>query len=327
MRFGLAGRLTLTAIILSATMASAQMPRPRRKPVAPVPAPAQVQPPKPYTSRPGVPANLQEPSKAFMLYLVNPDGSLSPTEHTSTREFRWSGRVHGYFSGEHSPVVIPRGSPMFAYRVELRPKEFAEALTYKIEKLTVHMPGVGNPPSNDGRRYATSSFVQVHTEPYGPRKGVVNPERADVASQTFLVWPLQPLDSGEYAFTVSGIFGCTGCGGGGYAFSVSDTATATEMAPSPAAPVNPPVQAPTQTATALVTIESSPANAEVSVDGDFIGTTPLAGYRMDAGVRRVVVTKRGYAPWTRELKVTAGVDTRLTAELESTALFAPLYPR
>jgi len=332
MRFGLAGRLTLTAIILSATMASAQMPRPRPRPKPVAPAPAQIQaPPQPYTSRPGVPANVQEPSRTFMIYLVNlGDGSVSPTEYVPTKEHRWNGRVFGYFPGEHSPIVIPRGSrAVFAVRLERRPKEFAAGLTYKIEKLLVHTPGVGIPPSNEGRRYATGSFLPVHTEPYGPRKNGVDPRNADVVSQTFLVWPLQPLEPGEYALTgsQSGIF-CTGCRGLGFAFSISDTETMTETAPGPfVAPASPPIQAAAQNGTALVTIESSPANAEVTVDGDLVGSTPLAGYRMNAGVRRVTVTKKGYAPWTRELKVTAGVDTRLTAELESQAPFAPLSPR
>jgi hypothetical protein len=69
--------------------------------------------------------------------------------------------------------------------------------------------------------------------------------------------------------------------------------------------------------TAAVTIESTPANAEVSVDGNLIGTTPLSAYPMAAGTRAVEVSKKGFLTWRRNLAVQGGAATRLSAELEA----------
>jgi len=69
-------------------------------------------------------------------------------------------------------------------------------------------------------------------------------------------------------------------------------------------------------ATAAVTIESSPPNAEVSLDGKLIGTTPLMAYPMVAGTRSVAIAKKGHLTWRRNLAVVAGAATRLSAELE-----------
>jgi len=69
------------------------------------------------------------------------------------------------------------------------------------------------------------------------------------------------------------------------------------------------------TTTAAVTIESTPPNAEVSLDGNLIGTTPLMGYPMAAGTRAVAVSKKGFLTWRRNLAVQGGAATRLSAEL------------
>jgi hypothetical protein len=74
-----------------------------------------------------------------------------------------------------------------------------------------------------------------------------------------------------------------------------------------------------ETAQGLVSIESTPDNAEVYLDGELIGMTPLPHYRMNAGTRVVEVSKKGFVPWRRDLKVGAGADTRIGAELEPTS--------
>jgi hypothetical protein len=54
----------------------------------------------------------------------------------------------------------------------------------------------------------------------------------------------------------------------------------------------------------------------VTVDGAFIGSTPVTAYPLRAGTRRIVVTRKGYGSWSRELVVSRGVNTRIVAELE-----------
>ena len=73
----------------------------------------------------------------------------------------------------------------------------------------------------------------------------------------------------------------------------------------------------THAATALssVMFQSIPGEAEVYVNGDFRGTTPL-NLRLTAGTHTVALRLKGYATWQRELVVVAGDDTRLAARLE-----------
>ena len=63
-------------------------------------------------------------------------------------------------------------------------------------------------------------------------------------------------------------------------------------------------------------IESVPSTAEVYVDGDFVGTTPIAEQSLVAGRHEVVVRKKGMAPWNRWLTVSAGSRARVVAEME-----------
>jgi hypothetical protein len=65
-----------------------------------------------------------------------------------------------------------------------------------------------------------------------------------------------------------------------------------------------------------VLLDSRPDNAEIQVDGKFIGTTPVE-YRLAPGVHRVEMTRGNrFSPWMRELSV-SDVPTRVTALLES----------
>jgi hypothetical protein len=63
-------------------------------------------------------------------------------------------------------------------------------------------------------------------------------------------------------------------------------------------------------------IESTPLGAEVYVDRDFVGTTPIAEYRLTAGKHQVELRKKGFAVWTRQLSVSAGARGSVAAELE-----------
>jgi len=101
------------------------------------------------------------------------------------------------------------------------------------------------------------------------------------------------------------------------------TADVTPPAPKPAEASNvpatgpgevPAVQAPQPLLTAVV-LKSTPAGAEISVDGRFMGNTPST-IRMEAGDHTVVLSKSGFNNWTRTIAVNPGSDITLVAELK-----------
>ena len=65
-----------------------------------------------------------------------------------------------------------------------------------------------------------------------------------------------------------------------------------------------------------VAISSNVANADVSVDGKFIGNAPLASLKLTPGTHVFEVSAKGYAMWKREVTVVQGSATRVVAELE-----------
>ena len=91
------------------------------------------------------------------------------------------------------------------------------------------------------------------------------------------------------------------------------------VAPAPAsaaAPAAAPVAA-VQAPTAQLAIASSPNNAEIEIDGGYVGNTPSA---IDAtpGEHLVTIHKKGFVGWERKVKVTGG-NINITAELEPMA--------
>jgi hypothetical protein len=66
--------------------------------------------------------------------------------------------------------------------------------------------------------------------------------------------------------------------------------------------------------TSKISVSSTPANADIEVDGSFVGNTPSV-IDVTAGEHSVVVKKTGYKNWERKLKVTGGV-VNISAELE-----------
>lgn len=67
-----------------------------------------------------------------------------------------------------------------------------------------------------------------------------------------------------------------------------------------------------QVATVQFTSIKDPA--EVYVDGEFRGSTPVT-LQLTAGIHTVEFRLAGYQNWTRELAVVAGDDTRVTGVL------------
>jgi len=85
----------------------------------------------------------------------------------------------------------------------------------------------------------------------------------------------------------------------------------------PSQPVQPSSFASNSTATSStskISVSSTPANADIELDGSFVGSTPSL-IDVPAGDHSVVVKKTGYKPWERKLKITGGV-VNISAELE-----------
>ena len=65
-----------------------------------------------------------------------------------------------------------------------------------------------------------------------------------------------------------------------------------------------------------VSVSSTPANADIEIDGNFVGNTPSM-VEVASGEHAVVVKKIGYKNWERKMKVTGGA-INVSAELEKT---------
>lgn len=86
------------------------------------------------------------------------------------------------------------------------------------------------------------------------------------------------------------------------------------IAPAPSGPSTP-TSAPLAAVTAAsVAIDSTPAGADIEIDGAFVGNTPSM-VSIATGAHQVAVKKKGFADWTKSLNVTGG-NVHLNAELE-----------
>lgn len=74
---------------------------------------------------------------------------------------------------------------------------------------------------------------------------------------------------------------------------------------------------PAAPAQASVTIDSTPAGADIEIDGAFVGNTPST-VSLAPGDHQIAVKKNGYTDWTRTMKVTGGA-IHLSAELAQAA--------
>jgi len=67
-------------------------------------------------------------------------------------------------------------------------------------------------------------------------------------------------------------------------------------------------------AQASVSIESIPSNADIEIDGAFVGNTPST-ISVASGPHQIAVKKKGFADWSKSLNVTGGT-IHLNAEME-----------
>lgn len=89
------------------------------------------------------------------------------------------------------------------------------------------------------------------------------------------------------------------------------------VAPPKAVPAEPSLTAAATGKAALgtVVLSAAPENAEVSVDGNFVGNAPV-NLKLTPGKHTIVVSAKGYQGLTREITVMPDSEVRLTAELE-----------
>jgi hypothetical protein len=91
------------------------------------------------------------------------------------------------------------------------------------------------------------------------------------------------------------------------AAAVSDRSKPVAVAiASPVAPVS---------STAKLQIESIPPNADIEIDGNFVGNTP-SDVQVVEGDHTLFVKKSGFKNWERKLKSSAGSNVHVNAELE-----------
>ncbi len=64
-----------------------------------------------------------------------------------------------------------------------------------------------------------------------------------------------------------------------------------------------------------VTVVSTPSGADIEINGSFMGNTPST-VEVEPGDQNVVISKKGYQPWSRKLKVTGG-NVNINAELDA----------
>jgi hypothetical protein len=89
--------------------------------------------------------------------------------------------------------------------------------------------------------------------------------------------------------------------------------------PLPSAP-EPSTQATSSASNAavFVQISSEPSGAEILVDGDYTGSTP-SQVKLKSGSHSVKITKKGFEPWERSIKVEPGESRNIVADLEKSS--------
>lgn len=94
--------------------------------------------------------------------------------------------------------------------------------------------------------------------------------------------------------------------------------------PTPATPSPGPTAAPSPTApapgnsgtpTGLAHIASEPSGAEIEVDGEYAGNTP-SDVKLKPGSHTLKLSKKGFAPWQRTIKIDSGESRTFSAELQ-----------
>lgn len=89
-------------------------------------------------------------------------------------------------------------------------------------------------------------------------------------------------------------------------------------------PAEPLAPAAVPSPTATFDITSEPTGAEVYVDGELVGSTPVTAYTLAAGRHEIEFRKKGFRAWKRNLTVASSQQGQLNAELEPAETTGPL---
>jgi hypothetical protein len=73
---------------------------------------------------------------------------------------------------------------------------------------------------------------------------------------------------------------------------------------------------------ATIAVKSTPAEADITVDGKYAGSTPST-LRLPPGDHDVSIAKSGFKPWLRKLTLTAGSSPTISATLEEDFVTSP----
>jgi hypothetical protein len=87
---------------------------------------------------------------------------------------------------------------------------------------------------------------------------------------------------------------------------------------SPSASAAAPRAAPASAATGRLSVASIPDGGDIEVDGGFVGNAP-SDVQLTEGEHTITVKKSGYKNWERKMKISAGSNVHLNAELERLA--------
>ena len=67
-----------------------------------------------------------------------------------------------------------------------------------------------------------------------------------------------------------------------------------------------------------VSVASTPSGADIEVDGAYVGSTP-SELSLEPGTRQIKISKSGYKPFERTVRIDPGSRPTVAAELEGTA--------
>lgn len=90
---------------------------------------------------------------------------------------------------------------------------------------------------------------------------------------------------------------------------------AVAVAPAKAVPPEPRFTTPAESGKGTVILTATPDNADVTVDGNFVGNAPV-NLKLTPGKHTIQVSAQGYQSFNRELNVMSDSEVRLTANLQ-----------
>jgi len=97
---------------------------------------------------------------------------------------------------------------------------------------------------------------------------------------------------------------------------ISGATTGPAAVAAPAAAVAAPAAAQTVPAgTADVNLTSDPTSADITVDGNYVGSTPSL-LKLGPGTHSITITKTGYMPWVRYIITRSGENRNIAAQLD-----------